>query len=98
MPVLYLLLQFNTLAVQNSYCNLSTTAHLTITERLEVLIPIGCKDETRTHHKVCGWFIGKYPANPESVNLKLNLDKLTICPKPWRLKVRKDEKLTQTIF
>ncbi|KAJ8952915.1 hypothetical protein NQ318_006532 [Aromia moschata] len=39
-------------------------AHLTVTQRIEILIFIGCGKETRTQQEVCKLFNAKYLDNP----------------------------------
>ncbi|KAJ8957745.1 hypothetical protein NQ318_017643 [Aromia moschata] len=39
-------------------------AHLTVTQRIEILIFIGCGNKTRTQQEVCNLFNAKYPDNP----------------------------------
>ncbi|KAJ8944282.1 hypothetical protein NQ318_009659 [Aromia moschata] len=39
-------------------------AHLTVTQRLEILIFIGCGNKIRTQQEVCNLFNAKYPDNP----------------------------------
>ncbi|KAJ8951411.1 hypothetical protein NQ318_006840 [Aromia moschata] len=39
-------------------------AHLTVTQRIEILIFIGCGNKTRTQEEVCNLFNAKYPDNP----------------------------------
>lgn len=41
-------------------------AHLTETQRIEILILIGCGDKTRTQQEVCNLFNTKYPDRPIS--------------------------------
>ncbi|KAJ8934736.1 hypothetical protein NQ318_001557 [Aromia moschata] len=39
-------------------------AHLTVTQRIEILIFIGCGNKIRTQQEVCNLFNAKYPDNP----------------------------------
>ncbi|KAJ8957005.1 hypothetical protein NQ318_012172 [Aromia moschata] len=39
-------------------------AHLTVTQKVEILIFIGCGNKTRTQQEVCNLFNAKYPDNP----------------------------------
>ncbi|KAJ8952513.1 hypothetical protein NQ318_003309 [Aromia moschata] len=39
-------------------------AHITVTQRIEILIFIGCVNNTRTQQEVCNLFNAKYPDNP----------------------------------
>ncbi|KAJ8961900.1 hypothetical protein NQ318_021518 [Aromia moschata] len=39
-------------------------AHLTVTQRIEILIFIGCGNKTRTQQEVCNLFNAKYSDNP----------------------------------
>lgn len=39
-------------------------AHLTETQRIEILIFVGCGDKTRTQEEVCNLFNAKYPERP----------------------------------
>ncbi|GFG40862.1 hypothetical protein Cfor_02480, partial [Coptotermes formosanus] len=41
-------------------------AHLTVTQRIEILILIGCGNMTRTQQEVCDLFNEKYPDRPIS--------------------------------
>lgn len=39
-------------------------AHLTITQRIEILIYLGCENLTRSQQEVCDMFNAKYPNRP----------------------------------
>ncbi|KAJ8944464.1 hypothetical protein NQ318_012524 [Aromia moschata] len=65
-------------------------AHLTVTQRIEILIFIRCGNKTRTQKEVCNLFNGKYldnpitqstitlSPNPQLVRLSPNLEKLVM--------------------
>ncbi|KAJ8941697.1 hypothetical protein NQ318_023663 [Aromia moschata] len=51
-------------------------AHLTVTQRIEILIFIGCGNKTRTQQEVCNLFNAKYPDNPITRSKKLVMIKI----------------------
>ncbi|KAJ8935476.1 hypothetical protein NQ318_009601 [Aromia moschata] len=75
-------------------------AHLTVTQRIEILIFIGCGNKTRTQQEVCNLFNAKYPDDPitQSTVSKIKskfreTGDVKDLPKSGRLKITHDKKI-----
>lgn len=75
-------------------------ARLTVTQKIEILILIGCRDKTRTQQEVCDLFNAKYPDRPISQSTVSKIESkfretgdVKDIPKPGRPNVSEDQKL-----
>ncbi|KAJ8958932.1 hypothetical protein NQ318_019702 [Aromia moschata] len=75
-------------------------AHLNVTQRIEILLFIGCGNKTRTQQEVCNLFNAKYPDNPITQSTVNKIESkfretgdVKDLPKSGRPKITQDKKI-----